>query len=136
MSNSKIASSPERLRAEFAGRKPVPSLRVYGKVKADCLTTRLDRHFPEPAPTPGPPVEGSLLGGVTYNLGDMRGGSHSRSWWEDSLWRSHSLDGDVRGGSHSRSWHRRCMAVSQASCQLLSASTSVQSSSCLTRLRV
>ena len=57
-------------------------------------------------------VEGSLLGGVTYNLGDMRGGSHSRSW------------------------HRRGMAVSQASCQLLSASTSVQSSSCLTRLRV
>lgn len=81
-------------------------------------------------------VEGSLLGGVTYNLGDMRGGSHSRSWWEDSLWRSRSLDGDVRGGSHSRSWHRRGMAVSQASCQLLSASTSVQSSSCLTRLRV
>ena len=56
MSNSKIASSPERLRAEFAGRKPVPSLIVYGKVKADCLTTRLDRHFPEPAPTPGPPL--------------------------------------------------------------------------------
>lgn len=55
VSNSKIASSPERLRAEFAGRKPVPSLIVYGKVKADCLTTRLDRHFPEPAPSPGPP---------------------------------------------------------------------------------
>lgn len=56
-------------------------------------------------------VEGSL-GGVTYNLGD------------------------VRGGSHSQSWHRRGVAVSQASCRLLSASTSVQTSSCLTSLRV
>ena len=30
-------------------------------------------------------IEGSLLGGVTYNIGDVRDGSHSRSWWEDSL---------------------------------------------------
>lgn len=29
-------------------------------------------------------MEGSL-GGVTYNLEDVRDGSHSRYWWEDSL---------------------------------------------------
>lgn len=30
-------------------------------------------------------MEGSLLRGVTHNLGDGRGSSHSGSWWEDSL---------------------------------------------------
>ncbi|CAI9156692.1 unnamed protein product [Rangifer tarandus platyrhynchus] len=30
-------------------------------------------------------LEGSRLGGLTYNLGDVRDGSHIRSWWEDSL---------------------------------------------------
>ena len=70
-------------------------------------------------------IEGSLLGGVTYNLGDVRQFLQPILVGELFSWRIQSLDGDMRDGSHGRSWHRRDMVVSQTSCQLLSASTCI-----------